>query len=438
MANVTLNEDHLKNIANAIRTKKGTVNKMTPRDMAGEISSIVVNSGTGGTNTNDATATASDIASGKTAYVKGVKVTGTIPNKGNWNGTISNLNGVTVPNGIHNGSGKVDISQTEKSKLIPSNIKNGVSILGVNGTYQGSGGGTSSGGIDTNDATAYSENILSGKTAYARGEKITGSMADNTGKSVIIRQKYGINKIPKGYYNGESTVDIDTESFNNITSENIKKGVTILGITGSYSPSNTGIDTSDATAISSDILTGKTAYANGSKITGTMKNNGVFNVDLAMTGISYTLKEGYYTGGLVQLASSEKQKLIPENIKSGITLFGVTGSYTGGSSGGGGSQIKTGTTTTTSIYTGLSSIDKFIIYADKINSMGMVNVIYDSSRSQVTATLCGSYNNYVQQCRTEIKTDGYLVSGGTFQWMDNSAIGSYMERTTYNWIAIGK
>lgn len=337
MANVTLNEEHLRNIANAIRTKKGTVNKMTPRDMAGEISSIVINTG-GGLNTNDATATSGDIRSGKTGYVKGVKVTGTVPDNGNWNGTITDLNGITVPNGIHRGSGKVGISQSEKSKLIPSNIKNGVNILGINGSYQGSG----------------------------------------------------------------------------------------------------GIDTSDATAVSSDILTGKTAYANGSKITGTMPNKGVFNADLAMTGISYTLKEGYYTGGLVQLAPSESRKLVPENIKSGITLFGVTGSYTGGSSGGGGSQIKTGTTSNTSIYTGLSSIDKFIIYADKINSMGMVNVIYDSSRSQVTATLCGSYNNYIQQCRTEIKTDGYSVSGGTFQWTDNSAIGSYMERTTYNWIAIGK
>ena len=61
-----------------------------------------------------------------------------MPNRGAINGTIATVAGTyTVPQGYHNGSGKVSISSTEQSKIIASNIKSGVSILGVTGTYSG-------------------------------------------------------------------------------------------------------------------------------------------------------------------------------------------------------------------------------------------------------------------------------------------------------------
>lgn len=124
----------------------------------------------------------------------------------------------------------------------PSTLKKGITAHDstgqkIVGTMEG---GTGTGGLNTSDATAVSGDILSGKTAYAKGVKVTGSMPNRTGQNVTISQKYGINKIPQGYYNGESTVDIDTQSFNNIVSANIKKGVTILGITGTYEGSSSG------------------------------------------------------------------------------------------------------------------------------------------------------------------------------------------------------
>jgi hypothetical protein len=92
-------------------------------------------------NTQDATATEAEILATKTAYNKGVKVTGTMKNNGAVAGKISTKAGkYTVPQGYHDGSGTVQIDSTEQAKLIPSNIRDGVTILGVEGTMSGSEG----------------------------------------------------------------------------------------------------------------------------------------------------------------------------------------------------------------------------------------------------------------------------------------------------------
>lgn len=88
--------------------------------------------------TTDANASASEILSGRTAYVNKVKITGTMPNNGAVSGVISTANGsYTIPAGYHNGLGSVSIDSTEQAKIIASNIKSGVTILGVTGTYSG-------------------------------------------------------------------------------------------------------------------------------------------------------------------------------------------------------------------------------------------------------------------------------------------------------------
>lgn len=92
-------------------------------------------------NTQDATATEAEILAGKSAYNKGVKLTGKMPNNGAVTGTISTKAGTyIVPQGYHDGSGKVAISATEQAKIIATNIRAGVSILGVTGTMSGSEG----------------------------------------------------------------------------------------------------------------------------------------------------------------------------------------------------------------------------------------------------------------------------------------------------------
>lgn len=89
-------------------------------------------------NSGDATAAIAEILSGKTAYARGAKLTGTMPNRGSITGTISTLDETyTVQQGYHDGSGKVGIDSTEKAKLIPTNIRSGVTVLGVEGTMTG-------------------------------------------------------------------------------------------------------------------------------------------------------------------------------------------------------------------------------------------------------------------------------------------------------------
>ncbi len=92
-------------------------------------------------NTQDATATEAEILNSKTAYNKGVKITGKMPNNGAVAGKISTKAGkYTVPQGYHDGSGSVQIDATEQAKIIPANIRSGVEILGVTGSMSGSEG----------------------------------------------------------------------------------------------------------------------------------------------------------------------------------------------------------------------------------------------------------------------------------------------------------
>ena len=88
--------------------------------------------------TTDANATAAEILATKTAYVNKNKITGTMPNNGAVAGTISTKDETyTIPAGFHDGLGSVSIAQVERNKLIQSNIKSGITILGVEGTYSG-------------------------------------------------------------------------------------------------------------------------------------------------------------------------------------------------------------------------------------------------------------------------------------------------------------
>lgn len=88
--------------------------------------------------TSDDTAAVGEILSSKTAHARGAQLTGTMPNRGGVTGTISTkAQEYTIPQGYHDGSGKVSIDATEQAKIIATNIRQGITILGVEGSMSG-------------------------------------------------------------------------------------------------------------------------------------------------------------------------------------------------------------------------------------------------------------------------------------------------------------
>lgn len=84
--------------------------------------------------TGDATFAAGDLLTGKTGFGPDGEVSGSMANNGSTGGTISTKAGtVTIPAGYTSG-GTVGISSTEQAKVVASNIKSGVTLLGVAGS----------------------------------------------------------------------------------------------------------------------------------------------------------------------------------------------------------------------------------------------------------------------------------------------------------------
>lgn len=149
-----------------------------------------------------------------------------------------------------------------------------------------------------------------------------------------------INKI---IYGGETLIDLtgDDAMASDILAGKKAHNRTGNQITGSCTFDS---DTSDATASADEILLNQTAYANGSKVTGTMPNNGAVTGTISTKAGQYTIPQGYHDGsGKVGISSTEQAKIIASNIKSGIVLLGVTGTYSGE---GATAQAKTVTPTT--------------------------------------------------------------------------------------------
>ena len=108
---------------------------ITAHDKSGE---IIEGSCTYDSDTQDATVAVAEMLIGKTAYARGSKLTGTMPNNGAVTGSIETKDGTfSIPLGFHDGSGSVSISLAEQAKLISANIKSGIEILGVIGSYSG-------------------------------------------------------------------------------------------------------------------------------------------------------------------------------------------------------------------------------------------------------------------------------------------------------------
>jgi hypothetical protein len=140
---------------------------------------------------SDCTAAVGEILSGKTAAARGSILTGTMPNNGAVTGTITTkAQQYTIPQGYHDGSGKVSIAAAEQAKIIANNIREGITILGVTGTMSGSEGVVA----EAKTATpTFAQQVITPDTGYTHlsqvtVEPITVAYADNSagGQTVTI------------------------------------------------------------------------------------------------------------------------------------------------------------------------------------------------------------------------------------------------------------
>ena len=141
--------------------------------------------------TSEDTAAVGEILSGKTAHARGALLTGTMPNNGAQMGSIgTKTQEVIIAQGYHDGSGKVSILADEQAKLIPSNIREGITILGVEGTMSGSESVVAQARTVT---PKFTQQVISPEDGYTHlsqvtVQPITVSYSDNSagGKTVTI------------------------------------------------------------------------------------------------------------------------------------------------------------------------------------------------------------------------------------------------------------
>ncbi|RLC01732.1 MAG: hypothetical protein DRI57_30800 [Deltaproteobacteria bacterium] len=245
----------------------------------------------------DSPAAASDILSGKTAFVNGVQMDGTAEAGKDVSGEDGQLE-VSIPDGFYTNRRKATAND---AALIPENIKAGATVFGQTGTFT------------QTDSPAAASDIMSGKTAFVNGVQVDG--ASEAGEDVSGEDGQLEIFIPDGFYSGrKKTIAGDAA----LTPENIKSGVAIFGVTG-----DAPIPSGDA--VETDVRTGKIfSSASGVGITGTMpEGNNVAGNDGELT---ISIPNGYYED---KTADASDTNLTAENIKGGVTIFGVTGTYTG-------------------------------------------------------------------------------------------------------------
>lgn len=237
-----------------------------------------------------------------------------IENAGSVQATVKEGETYTIPKGYHNGTGTVSgvagggnytlqsktITPTKSPQPIsPDEGYYGLSDVMVNAipeAYQ-----------DVTSVNATAADVLANKKIVTSdGTLTTGTMPNNGAISKTLTTESTSYTVPKGYHSGTGTVKIvleektatPTKSSQTIepTAGKVLSSVTVNPIPEDY------ITTDDATAVAADILKSKTAYVGGSKVTGTMANNGAMTKTFdGLTSTSVTIPKGYTTGGTVSL-----------------------------------------------------------------------------------------------------------------------------------------
>lgn len=238
--------------------------------------------------------------------------------------------------------------------------------------------------LDTSDATAKAQHILKDKTAYVNGYKIKGTMSDYAGedhsqwlrivgdKDVTGTSKgFTCNVSYSGYIDEKTKFLLTMHELQSwgLTPDIIVKDKEWMGIKGT---GETGVDTSDATATKNDITENKTAYVNGVKLTGSLKDYSdataiATNVSNSTDGIFVEVfgRAIYNKIGVSSDKIAEAIGLKAEIIKKGQTILGITGTYEGTTSTPGSPEIELDETDPSKVYYNYSAPSHLFHPGDK-------------------------------------------------------------------------
>ena len=340
-------------VAKSIRGKLNTEDTIVADTFPAKIDSIVTLS----EGTSDGTAAAENIEVGKIAYVQGAKVTGTLALVSTTQTTVSSATTnntsdsnfsfeyVNSTKRIFAANTKVVITETyanlaSKASLTAAKLASGQTVLGIAGTFSG-------------DGTATAADMISGKIAYVKGSKVTGTITDNKGTTVtktsIIKNTdqetggYLVQYVPDSSNTAEIVaIDKDTKllipaatlnSLLGLTAAKVASGQTVGNISGTF--------TSDGTAAAENIESGIIAYSKGSKITGTLavktsiSESATITDDTENKTINFatttgTAKAIYSAASPVTVKASysalaTKLGLTAEKMVKGTVVLGITG-----------------------------------------------------------------------------------------------------------------
>lgn len=325
-------------------TKTVTTNGTVTPSSGKYLKQVTVNVPSSGIDTSDATATADDMAEGVTAYVKGEKITGNVK-------VFDTSSSTILPS-----EDRVHFTTFQTKKYIqfkPADRAN--NALYRSGTYQAlmapasffgdataadvaegktftsatglkvTGTHVCSGGLDTSDATATANDIAKDKTAYVNGEKVTGTVTEvaSSSRSILTTSDMVLETVNSKQYvklgnvtrladmlfreASELYVRVEASRFGNAAAEDVLEGKTFT--------STAGIKVTGTAKASVPALQAKTVTPSSAEQTVTP--------DSSYDGLSSVTVEG-------------DTNLVAENIKRGVSIFGVVGSFEGSGGGGGG------------------------------------------------------------------------------------------------------